>query len=622
MTTSDGVRDVTRRTAITGLGALGLTTMAGGSGSGAALGRAATVIHNARLWTGCGPTLADAVAIGRNGRILAVGTSAELRVLAGRDTEVIDARRGTVMAGIHDMHVHPLGAAERMLTDSLQNATVTVEQLLSRLRKFLADSSDEEPDGWLVVSDWNPAGLKGAVAHRRYLDRLDTKRPIQLDGSDGHNSWVNTRALEIAGIDASTPSPPGGEIVKDENGPTGLLKDSAQDLVRKVIPPPGEEELRAARARAMAQMGANGITTFMDAAASARSVDGYAELTDAGLLGQRVLTAYEIPTDLFGDPKGALEAARKAARRVPPRSRIRMHTVKVFVDGVAEYPSQTAAMLRPYLDKDGKPTDNYGDLYISRSDFRDLAIAIHDGGWQVHAHAIGDRAVRVALDAFEAAYGADPARDNRHTIAHIQFCDPHDWYRFSRFDVVASLQLQWALRNIWTMGALRPYVGAQRHKTMYPAESIRSRGGRLAGGSDWPVDPLSSWDQIQTAIDRKGSTQPDRPLHRKQAISREASLRMHTSGAAYQAHLDDHTGTIEVGKQADLVVLDRDVQRIATEEISGTSVHYTFVGGDVVHDHQTASGRRAMADLEAQRVAGPAATTAADRHAACGGRSH
>lgn len=617
---------INRRAAIAGLGAAGIAAIAPGSAAADRPSRrrsTATVIHNAALWTGVGRTRADAVAIGRSGRITAIGSSAELLALVGRDTEVIDAGGGTVLPGIQDMHVHPLGAADRSLTYSLENATVTVDELLDALRPFLADSAEQEPDGWLVVSDWNPAGLVGAVAHRRYLDRLDTTRPIQLDGSDGHNSWVNTRALELAGIDASTPSPPGGEIVKDADGPTGLLKDSAQELVRKVIPPPDPERVRAARARVIAQMGANGITAFMDAAASGQSVDAYAELVDAGHLGQRVLTAFEVPNELFDDPAGVVDAARKAARRVPPGGRLRMHTVKIFVDGVAEYPSQTAAMLKPYLDEEGRPTDNYGDLYIPRSQFRDIAVACHAAGWQVHAHAIGDRAVRVALDAYEAAYRSESRRDNRHTIAHIQFCDPHDWYRFSRFNVVASMQLQWALRDIWTMGALRPYVGAQRHRNMYPAESIRAHGGRLAGGSDWPVDPLDAWNQVQTAIDRKGSSQPERPLHRRQGISREASLRMHTSGAAYQAHLDDRTGTLEVGKQADLAVLDRDVDSVAVEEISGTNVHYTLVGGDVVHDFQTASGRRAMASIEAQRSGtAPIAAPGVGRHAACGGCGH
>lgn len=611
---------VTRRAALAGLGAVGVSALAGGVGSAADGRRAATVIKNARLWTGRGPTAADAVAIGRGGRIIAVGTSAELLALVGRDTEVIDADGGTVMPGIHDMHVHPLGAADRLLTYSLQNATVTVDQLLSRLKKFLADSLDQEPDGWLVVSDWNPAGLKGAVAHRRFLDRLDTKRPIQLAGSDAHNSWVNTRALKLAGIDASTPSPPGGEIVQDADGPTGLLKDTAQDLVTKVIPSPSDEDLRAARARAFAEMSANGITTFMDAASSGKSIDRYAELMDAGLLGQRVYTAFEVSNDLFEDPQAVIDAAGKAAGRIPDGARLRMQTLKVFVDGVAEYPSQTAAMLRPYLDEDGHPTDNYGDLYITRSQLGDIAVASHQAGWQVHAHAIGDRAVRVALDAFEQAHRSGPHHDARHTIAHIQFCDPHDWYRFSRDRVVASMQLQWALRDVWTLESLRPYVGAERHRTMYPAESIRANGGRLAGGSDWPVDPLDPWNQIQTAIDRKGSEQPDQPLHREQAISREVSLRMHTHGAAYQAQQDRHTGSIEVGKQADLVVLDRDIEAVEVSEISRTKVHYTFVGGDVIHDHQTASGRRAMATIEDERNGvAPAFPVPVNRHDGCGG---
>ncbi|WP_037657789.1 amidohydrolase, partial [Streptomyces aurantiacus] len=562
---------------------------------------AAMVVHNARVFTGVrGAAPARAVAVGRDGRILAVGSDSEVRRCAGRDTEVVNGRGGSLLSGIHDGHAHPTDAASRSLRPSLDGAEQTVEDLRKTLTEFLKDSSGEEPDGWLVVEDWNPVGLlpRGTAPHHSMLDALPTRRPVALRGGDGHNMWVNQRALDIAKITAATPDPVGGKIVKGADGkPTGVLKDDAQPLVSRHIPEPGEAELVAAAAKVFAEAAASGITTFMEAVVGEDELALYRALAAAGKLPQRIVPALRLTSEQAKDPRASVAYAKKLRDDFDGVRGIRFGTVKVFLDGVIEYPAQTAALLKPYLDKDGKPTDHRGDLYVSAADFGRLTAAFNAEGWQLHAHAIGDRAVRTALDGYAYALRRTGRRDVRNTVAHLQLVDPADLPRFAELGVVACMQLQWATRNAWTVDALLPYLGAARHRWLYPARGLQSHGALLSGGSDWPVDPLQVWNQVRTAVDRRGTdADQDGDLYRaKEGISRTSSLLMHTLGTARQLRTAHLTGTVERGKQADLVLLDRDVTRCPVAEISGAGVRLTLGGGTVVHDGDSPSGRAAAA---------------------------
>ncbi|MFJ6567779.1 amidohydrolase [Streptomyces sp. NPDC091292] len=582
---------------------------------------AALVVHHARVLTGRSHAPQhEAVAVSRDGRILAVGPSSVVRRYAGRDTEFVDARGATVMSGIIDGHAHPLEAGARSLSPSLENGEFTVEELQETLRAFLTDSAAQEPDGWLVVEDWNPIGLPpGTETHRRILDALPTRRPIALVGSDGHNSWVNQRALDLAKITASTPDPAGGAIVHDPDGsPTGLLKDTAQDLVRRLIPGPSEADLRDACALALAHAASKGVTTFMDALADAANLDTYAALARTGRLPQRIVPALHLDADHIKDPAAALAYATGLRRKYGQVRGLRFGTVKVFLDGVIEYPAQTAALLTPYLDGEGRPTDHRGDLYVSSAEYGRLATVLDRAGWQLHGHAIGDRAVRTALDGYEAAVRAGGRRGNRHTIAHLQLVHPDDLRRFARLGVVACMQLQWAMRDTWTMDALLPYIGARRHRWLYPARSLQRHGAALSGGSDWPVDPLEPWNQVRTAIDREGAVAEQGALYPKlESLSRSDTLRMHTAGSAYQLRLEGLTGTLTPGRAADLVVLDRDVTRVPVRELSDTQVRLTLTEGRRVFDADAAPART-TATGTAARPASLARVHGAGRHGACG----
>jgi predicted amidohydrolase YtcJ len=456
----------------------------------------------------------------------------------------------------------------------------------------------------------------GTVADKSILDSLSTSRPIALQGSDFHNMLVNSRALDLAGIDRTTPDPPGGEIVRDGQGnPTGLLKDSAQGLVRAVIPEPTDAEKQAAYADMAAFLLANGITAFLDAATGEDSLKTYHQLIAAGLLRQHITPALVVDSELATDPAQAAAYLDDLRSRYRGPATLHMTTAKVFLDGVMEFPAQTAAMLSPYLDENGKPTANYGDLYVNGPTFGKLAVKLDRQDWQLHAHAIGDRAVRVALDGYAQARRANRDSGLRHTITHLELVHPSDHGRFARLGVIASMQLQWAVRNAFTLDALRPYIGERRFHRLYPAASLARAGATLAGGSDWPVDPLRPFTQISTAVDRTAPDSDRRPLGRDEALTRRQSLRMHTRGSAYQLH-SRRTGTLAPGKRADLIVLDRDLLRGSTTHMSGAKVRHTLIGGDVVYDAGSAGQRRS-----AERFAA-AQTFAAngdphDRHVNC-----
>ncbi|MFI1885275.1 amidohydrolase [Streptomyces jumonjinensis] len=642
--------DLSRRRVLFAAGAAGtgavLTSSTGTASSLRGRGSAALVVHNARVLTGerhARPQ--EAIAVSRNGTVLAAGPSAVIRRLSGPGTDVVDASGATVMSGIVDAHAHPIGAGTRSLKPSLDHEQFTVEQLLETLRGFLAESAGGEPggepDGWLSAVDWNPVGLlpAGTVPHHRILDELPTRRPVALLGGDGHTAWVNRRGLELAGITAETPDPPGGEIVRGPDGsPTGLLKDDAIHPVTRLIPEAEGEELHAAVAKALSHAAAQGVTAFLDAGVTEFELDVYAALAGSDRMIQRVATALRLSPEEVSDPKEALRWVREMRGTHGGTPKLHFGTAKVFLDGVIEHPTRTAALLDPYLDRDGRPTRDRGDLYATAAEFAALARLFDRHGWQLHTHAIGDRAVRVALDGYESARRAGGSRGNRHTIAHLQLVHPDDYPRFARLGVVACMQLQWAMRDVWTMEALLPYIGDERHRRLYPARGLARNGAVLAGGSDWPVDPLGVWNQIRTAVDREGESARQGALHPElQGLGRAAALRMHTAGSAYQLGMERRIGKLTPGAAADLIVLDRDVTRVPVREISDTRVRLTLVGGEAVYDEESTAGKAVRAELDAAAVSlaasarpsslerthggggGAGQGVGGGRHSACGG---
>ena len=557
--------------------------------------QAATVIKNGRVWTGNG-SIAEAVAIGEDGTIMGVGTSRAMGKYVGNRTVVLSAAGRTVISGIHDGHVHPTAVVEYLVYPTLDDAQLTLAAMQSALNGFLASPDTVFRGDWLFVLGWNPVAcpVDALPAVKQYLDDLDNPqdRPIILRGSDGHNSYVNSRALQVAGIDDNTPDPNGGVIVRDAGGhATGVLVDTAQDLVTATIPSLTAEEQLPWFGAISGYMASMGITSFQDALVTPESLELYAMAGAQGLMRQRAQAMLLLPEEYFGNPAAGLAWAEGVAQAYGGTPWLSIRTIKIFLDGVIEFPAQTAALIDPYLDADGTPTGNRGNLYVDTATLSSIITVFDRAGWQVHMHAIGDRAVRTGLDAVAAARAANHSAV-RHTMAHLQLIDPADYGRFAQLGVIPDFQLQWACSDFWTNEALHPYIGDARHARLYPAQSVLSAGGALAGGSDWPVDPLAPWNQVATAIDRiglgglpsSGAGGTGLPLNPDQAISREAALAMHTKGTAHQMYQEARTGTVTVGKDADLQILDVDATVVSTRKLALANVVRTFRAGQTTWD--------------------------------------
>lgn len=566
------------------------------AGPGVAFGRrngvADLIVRNGSV-VAVDPSVPAAAAVAvTGGLITAVGSDAEVMAYAGPGTEVVDARGGTVMPGIHDGHSHPFSGGQLLTAPSLNYAILDIPKFLKRIGKLLAKSAGQEPDGWLNVSLWDASAMD-VLPTREDLDSLDTRRPILVYAIDGHIALVNSRALKLAGIDAGTKDPPGGEIVRDRRGrPTGILHDNAINLVYRLIPPPTTEDDADALAAGYGVMAKMGITTCLHAAVDETELKALATLAGRGELPLRPHVALLVEAEEARDPAAMLERVADL-RSTYAGPGFEIDNLKLFFDGVIEYPTQTAALLEPYRVNEGTKKHPHwvegrdrGPTYWRPKVARRAIAAADAAGWQVHVHAIGDRAVRTALDSFEAAIGANGRTDNRHTITHLELVDPADFRRFGELAVLASMQMQWAERDSYTIDRLRGYIGKGRFRNVYPAGSLKKAGAMLCGGSDWPVDPLLPLRQVEMAVNRTADevyAGYPKPLQRSEGISLPASITMHTRNSAYQLHQETLSGRIRPGLAADLVVLDRDILGVPLTKVSNSTARLTTVGGRITH---------------------------------------
>ena len=556
-----------------------------------AAGPADTVLRKGRVLTAAGNRTAEAVAVS-GGRITYVGSSSGAQAFVGPATEVIDLRGRTLMPGIHDGHTHPLAGGVVLTKPTLDYRKLDLKEFIKALRKFLARSADQEPDGWLSVDLWDPFGMDRQPT-KEDLDRLPTRRPILVIDLNGHTAVANSRALELAGITASTRDPDGGKIKRGRRRePTGVLLDDAILLVTAKIPPLTTAQNADALDAAHRAMARQGVSSYLDASVSRTELAALAALADRGPLTVRPSVAITVTPGRAADPESLL-AYLAALRAEYGRAGVTIRTVKMFFDGVIEHPSQTAALLEPYRVNKGTKRDprwvrgkSRGPTYFRQPVANRAIAALDAAGWQVHIHAIGDRAVRSALDAFEHARQRGGRRGNRHTITHLELINPKDFRRFARLGVLPSMQLQWAERDSYTVDALKPYIGAPRWRYVYPAGSLARAGATLCGGSDWPVDPLLPFRQIEMAVNRTADEVYEgypKPLWRREGLTLRASLAMHTRNSAFQLHQEKLTGQIREGFAADLIVLDRDILRTPLKRVSKTKVRLTMVDGRIVH---------------------------------------
>jgi predicted amidohydrolase YtcJ len=550
-------------------------------------------------------SIQEALAV-RSGRIVYVGSDAGVVPLIGANTRQIDLHGRMLMPGLVDGHMHPLMGGAALLKCNLDYVQLTVEQMQAKIQVCLDQTRAREPDGWLEVVNWFQEGMipAGIKTTRATLDALKTKRPIFVMSSFGHTALVNSRAIELAGITEATQAPPGGKIWHDSAGhPTGLLEDSAQDLVAKRMPAPTPSEDIKSAAAALDAMRKQGITSFLDAMAVPPALAAFASIQHKGALTARAHFAVLITPPEGQDPEKAVAAVVALARRydqgsVQAAPTVTVRNVKMFLDGVISAPALTGAMLEPYFDSQGTgpdrkwaPGKNRGpDVYFPAPVLKALIIAVAGAGFEPHMHADGDRAVHEGLDGIEALRARFPDKDIRAAIAHDEIVDPRDFGRYKQLDAIPVLSFQWEKQASDTVDNARDYMGPARYKYMEPAAFLANAGARVAYGSDWPVDALDEWFALKVGVTRTNSpaSWPKYAgrLSQDAGLSRGEVLRAITMNSSYELHQDELTGSLEVGKLADLIVLDRNVLRIPAEEIAQVKVLQTVVGGRTVYEAQ------------------------------------
>ncbi|MFD8307410.1 amidohydrolase [Streptomyces sp. NPDC059690] len=544
-------------------------------------------MHADLLFTG-GPVLtpegrtATAVAV-TGGRITAVGHD-EVLDLKGPRTRVVELAGRLLLPGFQDAHVHPVPAGLELSECDLTGAR-TAEETVATVRAY-ADAHPERE--WILGGGWSMEAFEGGTPTRELLDAVVPDRPVYLPNRDHHGAWVNSRALELAGVTRDTPDPADGRIERDAAGePNGTLQEGAMQLVGRLTPPATAADRLAALLHAQRHLHALGITAWQDAlVGDFLGMDdpsgAYLQAARDGSLTARVVGALWWDRERGAEQIPELVEKRKALSL----GRFRARAVKLMLDGVAE--NGTAALLDPYLDRCGCATANRGKSFIDAGQLPKFVTELDRLGFQCHFHALGDRAVRDALDAIEAARAANGPSDTRPHLAHLQVVHPDDVPRFAELDATANLQPLWAAHEPQMDELTIPFLGAERAAWQYPFGALLRSRARLAAGSDWPVSSPDPLQGVHVAVNRLAPDSDGAPVFLPaERIGLTEALTAYTAGSAYVNHLDD-TGRVRVGQLADLVVLDRDPFAAPPQEIGRTRVAMTFVGGEAVYAAQEA----------------------------------
>jgi hypothetical protein len=537
-------------------------------------GRVATM-DAARSWV-------SALAV-RGGRIVAVGADRDMAAHVASSTRVIDLRGRTVTPGFQDAHVHPVHGGLARLRCELHD-TRGREGYLA----VIADYARSHPDEvWIRGGGWYMDDFPGGTPRSEDLDAIVPDRPVFLTNRDGHGAWANTRALELAGVTADTIDPSDGRIERDVDGrPSGTLHEGAMDLVGRLEPDDTPADLEAALRIGQTYLHSLGITAWQDAIVRPETEErAYVALASRGELTARVVGAM-----WWERHRGAEQIEEFVERRrVTSIGRYRATSVKMMMDGVLE--NFTGAMIDPYLDRQGGTTGNRGLVQIDPDGLRTWVPQLDALGFQPHFHAIGDRAVRESLNAVQAARRANGPSDTRPHIAHIQVIHPDDIGRFRELDVVANAQPYWACHEGQMDNLTIPFLG-DRWRWQYPFRSLRAAGAVLAMGSDWSVSTPNPLLEMELAVERvaDGSRGVREPLLPDERLDLIDALAAFTAGSAYVNHLDGETGTLEVGKAADVAILDRDLFDRGAGAIGEARVVGTFVEGIPVYEDGALGG--------------------------------
>jgi predicted amidohydrolase YtcJ len=527
------------------------------------------VLRGARVLT-MDDTKPEAQAIALvDGRIAAVGSDAEVEPFF-KDAKIYDLPDGAlVLPGFQDSHNHLIWSAAQAEDISLTEVSdeaglrAAIEPAMAVLPK----------DAWLRGGGWSVAVYKEPSA--AVLDKITGDRPAYFEDVDGHSGWANSAALKAASIDANTKDPEGGRIDRDAQGnPTGMLRENAMALVADLLPDYPDSQVDTGLEKAQAEAIGYGVTAIIDPSAEEWMLKGYQRADAAEKLKLRVEAAVKV--EAAEGVAGVTKAIDFKNKYTSPH--LEVTSIKLFVDGVIE--TGTAALLEAYVG-----SNSAGDPLFTPEQLNEVAIVGDKANLQLHAHAIGDRAVRMALDAYEAAEKANGKRDTRHQITHLELVDPADIPRFKGLGVIANIQALWAYPDTYIVDLTRPKIGPERSEWLYPFGALNKAGAVIAGSSDWSVSSMNPLEAIQTGVTRQDIADPNgavlTPQHKLDVMD---MLRAYTVNGAYAAFDEKESGTLTVGKRADVVVLDKDITKVPATEIATGKVLLTLIDGQAAHE--------------------------------------
>jgi predicted amidohydrolase YtcJ len=523
-----------------------------------------------------------------DGRVASISTASP----AGRAT-IIDLGGGTLLPGFIDAHVHPVFAGDQLRRCDLSGA-LTQSEYIDIIARYAREHPGAE---WITGGGWSMEAFPAGVPMAAPLDAVVSDRPVCLRNRDGHGAWVNTKALQLAGIDKTTPDPKDGRIERDERGnPAGMLQEGAAGLVSRLIPAPTEDDWDAGLQAAQAYLLSLGVTGWQDAIIGDRPGAGdpmgaYLRAARADTLKATVVGALWWGRERGADQLAELVERRSQAQRERP-DRFRATTVKMMLDGVAE--NHTAAMLEPYLDGHGCQTDVSGLDFIDPELLPRYVTDLDREGFQVHFHALGDRAVRNALDAVQSARQASDGTGQRHHLAHLQVVHPDDIRRFAELEATANIQALWAAHEPQMDELTIPFLGERRSSWQYPFRSLAAAGANLCAGSDWPVSSPNPLWAAHVAVNRvvpPGARRDPRdrgivgrdPFLPEERLGLSAFLAAYTSGSARVNSLEASAGAVQPGLDADFAIADADLRTVSSHEIGRATVTQTWIRGELVY---------------------------------------
>ena len=505
-----------------------------------------------------------------------MGSRAEILENADESTKIIDLQGRMMMPSFHDAHAHPIWNGTDFFLCSVFDL-MSVNEIQERIKDCL-EEDHVKTSGWVIGAGLNPALFPAANPNKSLFDEVSKDIPIYIEMSDGHNALVNTKALELAGINKETKDPFKGVIERDPltGEPSGTLREpSAMNLVADILPAETPELRLNGLLYAQSLANSFGITSMIDAAVNEAYLISFRDLAERGELSLRVTACIEYGRQHYVQEFTGFENIYKR-RSEFEHARINADCVKIFIDGVLE--GQTGAILEPYLD-----SGSYGQLYFTQDELNNAIARFDANGTQVMTHAIGDRAVRSVLDAYQHAIELNGMSDNKHHISHLQLIHEDDIPRFSELNISANFQAAWALPDEWITEINIPELGIERVNRMYPIRSIHDAGGKVIGGSDWAVTTMNPLIAIETAVTRQDpSNRVEGTLNESERMDLTEMLKAYTINAAEVMHQGDLTGSIEVGKFADLILLERNLYEIPHNEIGEVRVIETVLEGNTV----------------------------------------